>query len=119
MRTKSSVRRAARPVWLVSGVGPGRPRRRFPSARCASSSRSRRAARSTSWRARSATSWARPGPDLVVENRPGASGMIGAEVVARATADGHTLMIVSNTFATLPALRSDSADRSLQGFGRR
>ena len=47
------------------------------------------------------------GQSVVVENRPGASGMIGAEAVARAAPDGHTLLIASNTFATLPALRSD------------
>lgn len=47
------------------------------------------------------------GQSIVVENRPGASGMIGAEFVARATPDAHTLMIASNTLATLPALRSD------------
>ena len=47
------------------------------------------------------------GQSVVVENRPGASGMIGAEAVARAAPDGHTLMIASNTFATLPALRND------------
>jgi tripartite-type tricarboxylate transporter receptor subunit TctC len=47
------------------------------------------------------------GQSIVVENRPGASGMIGAEFVARATPDAHTLMIASNTIATLPALRTD------------
>lgn len=47
------------------------------------------------------------GQSIVVENRPGASGMIGAEFVARSTPDAHTLMIASNTIATLPALRSD------------
>src|SRR6185312_9979937 len=44
------------------------------------------------------------GQTIVVENRPGASGMIGAEVVARAPADGSTLVIVSNSFVTLPAM---------------
>jgi tripartite-type tricarboxylate transporter receptor subunit TctC len=47
------------------------------------------------------------GQPVIVENRPGASGVIGAEVVARAPADGHTLMIMSNTLVTLPALRND------------
>jgi tripartite-type tricarboxylate transporter receptor subunit TctC len=47
------------------------------------------------------------GQTIVVENRPGASGVIGAELVARAPADGHTLVIASNTLVTLPALRSD------------
>jgi tripartite-type tricarboxylate transporter receptor subunit TctC len=47
------------------------------------------------------------GQTVVVENRPGASGIIGAELVARAPADGHTLVIVSNTLVTLPAMRRD------------
>ena len=47
------------------------------------------------------------GHTVVVENRPGASGVLGAEVVARAPADGHTLFIASNTLVTLPAMRND------------
>ncbi len=47
------------------------------------------------------------GESIVVENRPGASGVIGAEVIARAPADGRTLVIVSNTIVTLPAMRND------------
>jgi tripartite-type tricarboxylate transporter receptor subunit TctC len=47
------------------------------------------------------------GQTIVVENRPGASGVLGAEMVARAPADGHTLVIVSNTLVTLPAIRKD------------
>ncbi|HEY7247201.1 MAG TPA: tripartite tricarboxylate transporter substrate binding protein [Xanthobacteraceae bacterium] len=47
------------------------------------------------------------GQTVVVENRPGASGVLGAEIVARAPADGHTLVIVSNTLVTLPAMRKD------------
>src|SRR5262245_8557733 len=47
------------------------------------------------------------GQTVVVENRPGASGVLGAEQVARAPADGHPLMICSNQLVTLPAMRSD------------
>lgn len=47
------------------------------------------------------------GESIVVENRPGASGAIGAEAVAKATPDARTLVIVSNTIVTLPALRND------------
>ena len=41
---------------------------------------------------------------VVVENRPGASGNIGTDVVAKAPADGHTLMVTANTFAITPVL---------------
>lgn len=47
------------------------------------------------------------GTTIVVENRPGASGVIGADAVARSPADGTSLVIVSNTFVTLPAMLSN------------
>lgn len=39
------------------------------------------------------------GQQFVIDNRAGASGMIGAEIVARAIPDGHTVAIVPATFA--------------------
>ncbi len=45
--------------------------------------------------------WGQP---VVVENKPGASGNIGAAFVAKAPADGYTMMVTVNTFAITPAL---------------
>lgn len=44
------------------------------------------------------------GQQFVIDNRAGASGMIGAEIVARAIPDGHTVAIVPATFAINAAL---------------
>jgi tripartite-type tricarboxylate transporter receptor subunit TctC len=44
------------------------------------------------------------GQQVVVENRPGASGILGYEALARATPDGHTFAYISNFIATNPTL---------------
>src|SRR5215203_4156190 len=44
------------------------------------------------------------GQTSVIDNRGGGSGIIGTELVARADADGHTLIIMSGTNAVQPAL---------------
>lgn len=46
------------------------------------------------------------GQNVLVENRPGASTVIGTEVVARAPADGYTILIMSPSFASNPFIRS-------------
>ena len=64
------------------------------------------------------------GGSFVIENRPGAGGINAAELVARATPDGHTLLASATEFGTNAALRSrmpfdpfkDFAHISLLGY---
>ena len=44
------------------------------------------------------------GQQVIVDNRPGADGLIGTDIAARAVPDGHTLLIVSTSYAQNPAI---------------
>ena len=55
---------------------------------------------------------------VVVDNRPGASGMIGSDLVAKAPADGYTLLLMSNAHTvneTLVASKPYSLTRDFIG----
>lgn len=57
------------------------------------------------------------GVPVVMENRPGASGKIAAEAVARAEPDGHTLLVAAATqLVTLPLLDRSVSYRALEDF---
>src|ERR1700704_2029386 len=44
------------------------------------------------------------GESFFVENRPGANGITGTDAVAKAAADGHTLLVVSASFVVNPSI---------------
>lgn len=56
------------------------------------------------------------GQNIIVENRPGAGTVVGTEVAARAPGDGHTLLIIANSFTINPAVRSKLPYDALKDF---
>jgi len=56
------------------------------------------------------------GQPVLVENRPGASGLIAANAVAKAPADGHTLLVGGVFLTTLVAIEAPNAVDPLRAF---
>jgi tripartite-type tricarboxylate transporter receptor subunit TctC len=50
------------------------------------------------------------GPAMLVENRPGGGTVVGTEMVARAEADGNTVLLAGSSFVVNPALKRGSED---------
>ena len=56
------------------------------------------------------------GQQVIVENRPGASSLVGTMMVANAPADGYTLLAHSTTFVTAPLLLANAGYDPLTNF---
>lgn len=56
------------------------------------------------------------GQPVLVENRPGASSLVGTQFVAKAAPDGYTLLAIANTFATVPLVVADPGYDPLKDF---
>ena len=53
-----------------------------------------------------AAKWGKP---VVVDNRPGAGALLGAQAVAKSPADGHTLLLTTNTMVISPHVLAPGA----------
>lgn len=56
------------------------------------------------------------GQTVVVENKPGASGMIGADMVAKSAPDGYTLLVNASIHVIVPSLFSKVPYNTLEDF---
>jgi tripartite-type tricarboxylate transporter receptor subunit TctC len=56
------------------------------------------------------------GQQVIVENRPGSSGLVATHFVAKAAPDGYTLLAMANTFAVVPSLISNPGYDPLRDF---
>ena len=56
------------------------------------------------------------GQQFVVESRPGASAIVGTRFVKSASADGYTLLAISNTFARTPTMIKEAGYDPLKDF---
>jgi tripartite-type tricarboxylate transporter receptor subunit TctC len=58
----------------------------------------------------------RLGQPILVDNRPGAGGVVGTEIAARAAPDGYTMIVVNNSHVIMSALYSKLSFDPLRDF---
>jgi tripartite-type tricarboxylate transporter receptor subunit TctC len=85
-----------RPVHIVVGYGAGGP--------------------DTTARLLAAQLTAQTGKRFLVDNKPGSSGVIGAEFVAKSRPDGYTLLVAASSLASLPSLQKKPPFDVLKSF---
>ena len=56
------------------------------------------------------------GQSIIIENRPGGGTTIGANAVARAEPDGHTILVHSNAIVTVPEVQANVPYDSISDF---
>jgi tripartite-type tricarboxylate transporter receptor subunit TctC len=56
------------------------------------------------------------GQAVIVENKPGASSLVGTQFVAKSAPDGYTLLAIANTFATVPLVVPNPGYDPLKDF---
>ena len=56
------------------------------------------------------------GQQVIVDNRPGSSALVGTHLVAKAAPDGYTLLAMANTFAVVPSIMSNPGYDPLKDF---
>lgn len=56
------------------------------------------------------------GQQIIIENKPGGSSIIGSQTVERAAPDGYTLLMVDSTFMINPGLRPELPYNTLKDF---
>ena len=56
------------------------------------------------------------GQQVVIDNRPGASGIVGSQIVSKAAPDGHTLLMVFPSHAVNPSLYANMPYDTVKAF---
>lgn len=56
------------------------------------------------------------GQQVIVDNRPGSSGLLGTHLVQKAASDGYTLLAMANTFAVVPSIMPNPGYDPLRDF---